>query len=305
MPTGFPVPSSRVGPPPGAGKRPLIQRDLTTLVVVFPTAPNTSGPVVKPVANAPMFPNGASSGAAAGMLHEPASAVIRTAHGIGARHRRADDGTADDVLVVVLKFRNVTRIVVELVLTAITVALLPPKLCVPLDRSAKNDPGLTGTTVLSNVKSSADWSASIDTSVRSGRDVAPEPLIGRLLSSFVEPGSFNDTTAPARSPPRTALETDSLGTTAPKPFLQTSPLYVNVAKLLPSAARDQVSSRLADVARRVGEVKPVRPGVVGPELLIEEVGDRVRRRVRHHNSQVRTGRKPGRAVMGVRPGQRR
>ena len=84
-----------------------------------------------------------------------------------------------------MKFGNVTRIVVELVLIAITEALLPWTI-VPFDRSAKKSAGLLGETVLLNVKSSDDWSASSFTSVRSGFDVAPPAVIATSLSTFAD-----------------------------------------------------------------------------------------------------------------------
>ncbi len=52
---------------------------VTTFVVLLPTAPSTSGPVVYPVANAPMFPNGASSGWEPGVLQPLDSAEMNTA----------------------------------------------------------------------------------------------------------------------------------------------------------------------------------------------------------------------------------
>lgn len=126
-----------------------------------------------------------------------------------------------------MKFGNVTRIVVELVLIAITEALLPWTI-VPFERSAKKSDASDGETVLLNVKSSAVWLVSSFTSVRSGFDVAPLVVTATSLSTFADTKpslpfavSLADTTAPAKSPARTALETDSDGT-GPAPPTHTS-----------------------------------------------------------------------------------
>ena len=84
-----------------------------------------------------------------------------------------------------MKFGNVTRIVVELVLIAITEALVPWTI-VPFDRSAKKSAALAGETVLLNVKSSAVWLVSSFTSVRSGFDVAPLAVTATSLSTFAD-----------------------------------------------------------------------------------------------------------------------